>query len=230
MKEGIIPASGFAIGLSVSLLAFAVFVTWTCYVQPWDHASQPPAFDQSIALEMREIAADHAYLRRPLIAFTILGGISVMVCIGTAGVLGSWWFGRRTLALGWFAATIGGALINLALKDGIDRPRPPQEIRDAFVTENNGSYPSGHSMGSTIGLGMLAYAGWHYWRRRSARVLLVGGVVLVVLLVGLSRIFLRAHWFSDVVAGFTIGTCWLTACLTWIESRRQRHTTGVADT
>jgi membrane-associated phospholipid phosphatase len=171
---------------------------------------------------MQVFAGEHGYLRPVFIFFTIVGGILAMVCLGAAGIVGSLWFRRHWLALGWLMAVAGGALINLALKNTIDRPRPPQDIRDAYVSENNGSFPSGHTMGSTIGLGMLAYAGWHGLRRYWARILLVFIVSFSVFLVGLSRIYLRAHWFSDVVAGLTIGTFWLVFWITWLESRRQR--------
>jgi undecaprenyl-diphosphatase len=74
-------------------------------------------------------------------------------------------------------------------------------------------------MGSVIGYGSLAYVGTVLLRRRWAKALLVALVAALVLLIGLSRIYLRAHWFSDVIGGFAIGICWLWACITILARR-----------
>jgi undecaprenyl-diphosphatase len=44
-----------------------------------------------------------------------------------------------------------------------------------------------------------------------------------VLLIGLSRVYLRAHYFSDVIGGFCVGTVWLTACITGLEGYRLKR-------
>src|SRR5439155_1533495 len=50
----------------------------------------------------------------------------------------------------------------------------------------------------------------------------LGGVPAMVLLIGFSRIYLRAHWFTDVLGGFAIGTFWVSLCITWVEVQRRR--------
>jgi membrane-associated phospholipid phosphatase len=200
---------------STSAAALVFFVVWTFVVRPWNDGT--PAFDWAVARDMQRIAEEHEGLRLVFVFFTIVGSIPVMVCIGVCGVLGSLWLGHRRLALAWLAATLGGSGINLLVKDNVDRARPPTHMRDPFVHETNGSFPSGHAMGATIGLGMLTYASLRLMRRRWPRIALVIAMAVTALCVGLSRIFLRAHWFSDVIAGFAIGVFWLTLWITWLD-------------
>src|SRR5262249_30142459 len=127
---------------------------------------------------------------------------------------------RRVLATVWALAAAGGGLIVLATKGGYERERPANP--DAAVTEENESFPSGHSMGSLVGYGMVGYAPVLGLRPRWLR---WGGALLLaalVLLVGFSRLYLRAHYFSDVLGGYLVGTVWLSACVSALEVLRRR--------
>jgi undecaprenyl-diphosphatase len=57
-------------------------------------------------------------------------------------------------------------------------------------------------------------------------VALAACTVVLVLLIGLSRMYLGVHYFSDVVAGYAAGTVWLTACITGLEVVRRRPSSG----
>jgi undecaprenyl-diphosphatase len=103
--------------------------------------------------------------------------------------------------------------MDLGCKAMVDRTRPGDTLRDQAVHERNASYPSGHAMGSMLGYGTLAYAGVVLLRRRAAQVALVTVLTILVLAIGSSRIYLRAHWLSDVVGGFALGGFWLTLCI-----------------
>ncbi len=177
-----------------------------------NHAENTPSFDQAWARRMKDFAQGHGFLRGVMVWLTFLGEVYILAVFAAVGVLGSWWCRQRWLAGVWLAAVAGGALLNLALKTSIDRVRP--DIPDAAVHEHNESYPSGHAMGSTIGFGLVACAAVLGLRRRREKVLLVVSMVTLIGLIGLSRIFLRAHWFSDVIAGFAIGASWLALWLT----------------
>ncbi|HQX59378.1 MAG: phosphatase PAP2 family protein [Rhodoferax sp.] len=125
------------------------------------------------------------------------------------------------LMLGWAVALGGNGLLNPALKQIFSRMRPLQAVQGASA--EGFSFPSGHSSGTVVAFGMLAYLGlrllpprWHL------AVLLVA--MLLALGVGLSRIILRVHYASDVAAGFASGTTWLAVCITGIElGRWLRH-------
>jgi undecaprenyl-diphosphatase len=125
-----------------------------------------------------------------------------LVAVGLALIL----LGQRRfwMALACPIIVSGGDWLNRALKQWIGRPRPP------FVSENTSfSFPSGHAMLAIIGYGLLGYllVGWLSGRRERAAVIV--GLTLLVLVIGFSRLYLTVHYFSDVLAGFTMGACWL---------------------
>ncbi len=127
---------------------------------------------------------------------------------------------RRWLLLaGWITTLVGGGLLNLLLKSIFQRPRP--EFANPFVVESFWSFPSGHAMGSFIVYGMLAYllllSLKGPWRR-----VVLGGAVLLVLLIGFSRLYLGVHFLSDVAAGYMAGAVWLTVAISGMEVARRR--------
>lgn len=75
------------------------------------------------------------------------------------------------------------------------------------------SFPSGHTAGSIVFCGILAYFAWRHWE--SPKVKLSSSILFVTItsVVGFDRIYLGVHWFSDVLGGFLLGTFWLTFCL-----------------
>lgn len=125
--------------------------------------------------------------------------------------------GRRWLALGWVVAVAGNGLLNHALKQVFERVRPVHD--GGLVIADGFSFPSGHSSGSVVAYGMLAYIAlrllpprWHL------PVVLLA--VAIAFSVGASRVFLRVHFASDVVAGFGSGSAWLAVCIASSELAR----------
>lgn len=97
-------------------------------------------------------------------------------------------------------------LLNLLLKTLIQRPRP-EGYR--LVAESGFSFPSGHSMVAMAFYGLLIWMVWRYEKDALVRRLGVIGFGLVIVLVGLSRIYLGVHYASDVLAGFCASIAWL---------------------
>lgn len=120
----------------------------------------------------------------------------------------------------WAAALGGGILLNNLLKFAFARPRPV--FVDPVALEQSFSFPSGHAMLSFIAYGMLAYFLWRLVSNRRLRILIVFGAVLLVLLIGISRMALGVHYLSDVIGGFSAGGLWLAACVTGSETIRRR--------
>jgi len=123
----------------------------------------------------------------------------------------------------WLAALIGGQVLNCLLKTWFARPRP--SFTDPIAVASYYSFPSGHAMMSFIAYGMLAYFLLLYIKNLRLRILLIFATVLLVVLVGISRLYLGVHYFSDVVGGFAAGAIWLSTCATAmdiIQRRRQR--------
>ncbi len=206
------------VGLGVSLTALALFAALTVGIL----SGAVDGLDSAVAEEMKEHAHSHPELLALLRLLTHAGGISAMVALSAVGAALLWWRNYRLLALGWVIAAGGGGLFNIASKQVLDRDRPPEALRDAAVHETNKSFPSGHSMGSVIGYGMLGYVGVLLVRRRGERRVFLVCLVVLVLLIGLSRIYLRAHWLTDVLGGFAIGGFWVALCITWVEVMRRR--------
>lgn len=180
-------------------------------------------FDRKVALQMREFTKKETNVGYGMIGLTIIGGVPAMVLLSVAGLAWSLWRREPILALAWVVITAGGGILNFTLKTVIGRDRPPQDWRDPFATERNQSFPSGHAMGSAIGLGVLAYTFWLQLPGKRRRWAIAGGLALVVIGVGLSRVYLRAHWFSDVMAGFLIGSAWLALGVGIFETIRLKY-------
>lgn len=116
---------------------------------------------------------------------------------------------RRDRVAVWVAVTVGGSgVVGLAAKHLFGRERP---VLDTPVASAPGlSFPSGHALGSVVGLGvvllLLLPRVAPRWRPP-----LVAAAAAGVLAVGLSRVGLGVHYVSDVVAGWLLGSAWLSA-------------------
>jgi len=153
-------------------------------------------------------------------AISLLG--SPLTLTGLALGVGLLLAARRQWILlgGWLAAFAGGGLLDEVLKLVIRRPRPPAAA--AFLHHYSWSFPSGHALGSLIGYGMLAYVLMVLWiHRRSAQRSVVLVAALLIAAIGLSRLYLGVHYFSDVVGGYTAGVLWLSTCISGVEVARR---------
>jgi membrane-associated phospholipid phosphatase len=121
------------------------------------------------------------------------------------------------LSLIWIVVLLLGEFLNLELKDYVMRGRPP--YHEAAHAAGY-SFPSGHSMAAFIAYGMLAYLLRLAIPRGRIQIVMFVLLGSIVLLVGFSRIYLGAHWFSDVIGGFAAGAVWLGFCIGLIESAR----------
>jgi membrane-associated phospholipid phosphatase len=78
------------------------------------------------------------------------------------------------------------------------------------------------SVTSTASYGMIAYLAVLLWLSSwEARVAVICGAALVVVLIGFSRMYLGVHYFSDVIAGYAAGGVWLSALITGAETMRR---------
>jgi len=119
------------------------------------------------------------------------------------------------LGLRWQAITLGvaaltGHLFNQLLKALIERPRPEMAAeRMAELGVDTFAFPSGHAQSFTIFYGFLAYLIWQHvpwpWLRRLG----AAGALMMIVLVGISRVYLGVHWPSDVLGAYCIGILWI---------------------
>ncbi len=117
---------------------------------------------------------------------------------------------RRSIeAFCLLVSAIGGWLINNALKIVIARPRPAVHLVEVYVEHQTRSFPSGHVMSYVALYGFLFYLVYVLTPRSLLRSALLAVLGSLVALVGLSRVYLGAHWASDVIGGYLFGTIWL---------------------
>lgn len=100
-------------------------------------------------------------------------------------------------------------LSNVVLKQVINRQRP---VLEHLVTVNTLSYPSGHSMAAMAFYGFLVYLCLRYRMPQWLRICLVAILILLILSIGVSRIYLGVHFPTDVAAGFIGGLIWVAFC------------------
>jgi undecaprenyl-diphosphatase len=107
-------------------------------------------------------------------------------------------------------------IINQLIKYSIRRPRPP--IEERLISQGGYSFPSGHSMMSMCLYGVIIYLVSQNIKDKKIRHLVISILVLLVLLIGLSRIYLRVHYPSDVLAGFLLTIFILISNITFINN------------
>ena len=142
-------------------------------------------------------------------AFTNIGGGIGMPIL--ASILTAWliWVSRtwRPLILVGGAAAVSVTATAFG-KKLIGRTRP--DHADAVPPyENSPSFPSGHTLNSTVVIGVVVYLACLQVKRTIARVALVAAGVIFVVAMGLSRVYLGHHWMTDVIAAWLLGLAWL---------------------
>jgi undecaprenyl-diphosphatase len=118
-------------------------------------------------------------------------------------------------------------LPNVLVKEVVDRPRPSTDMVQVVFPVNETSFPSGHAGGALIFLGLLAYLTWLRSERPALRLLVLMGCVVAILLIGVSRIYLGAHWPSDVLGGYAYGGVML-GLLIEVHRRLERRSASAA--
>lgn len=95
---------------------------------------------------------------------------------------------------------------DIGLQFFFHRDRPPMSIEEAAGL--NPSFPSGHAMMSATVYLTLAVLIGHFTERRFVRLYVTGVAMVLSLIVGVSRIYIGDHWFTDVIGGWCIGCAW----------------------
>lgn len=201
--------SQFGIGLTISALTLAlaicalsglldavldndILVRWDARVESWFHAHATPTG------------------LRTFDAITKLAAPGVAV-VATVVAIYLWRVRASLLLWTWLGANVGGVAIEYVLKTTVHRSRP--QYAAPYLHGHSYSFPSGHTMASTICHVMLAFLVWMHPR---VPPLVRGGVwaVSCVLLtaIGFSRLYLGVHYPSDVMGGLTAGLGWLAVC------------------
>ena len=205
------------IGIAIFILAAASFGTVTEDVVNHEALTR---FDNRVleALHQRTTPVGVAI-------FTLISGLGsplVMTMLALGGVIALAWRREWIVLGGWVGAFGGATLIGYWLKLTIHRPRP--SYATTLMHDVTWSFPSGHAMGSLVGYGMLAYVLCSLaTRNHRKRLWIVAGAAILILAIGVSRLYLGVHYFSDVVGGYAAGVIWLFICVAAVEFARRRH-------
>lgn len=204
------PRSAIAAAVRFWLAGILVLAAGAAWVCPGGDCA-PPAFDRAglaLAAGWRDPALDWA-----MAAITWFGSLVLLL------PLAAWLAWRHTRAgrtgegVFLLAALAGAAVLAHAAKLWVARPRP--DLFPAWVSmPADGSYPSAHAMqAAALALALALVAG------RSARAWALP-LALIVLLVGLSRIYLQVHYPSDVLAGMLAAALWVLGLHALMRPRR----------
>lgn len=178
-------------------------------------------FDESVVGHMRANA--HPVWDALAVAGAVLGsGAAMWVVLGVGTVL--LWRSRHhfSVLLLWLSF-LGGRVLNAELKALFGRPRPDPAAWDMEVFGRaidfpaSFSFPSGHATTGMVVFGTLAYLVARLETSPAARRWTLGGAAALILLIGGSRVYLRVHYPSDVLAGYLAGFAWATMAVVGIE-------------
>lgn len=122
---------------------------------------------------------------------------------------------KRAYFLALFISVIGGEIIFQVAKHIIQRPRP--SLVNALIQESSFSFPSGHAFLAISFYGILAYFFIKQFKSKTSKILILLASLLLVILIGFSRIYLGVHWPSDILASYTAGIVLLASIITALE-------------
>ena len=165
----------------------------------------------------------HAHATRAVtIALLIITNVHSTIGVAFVASVVTIYFLRRRLkywALAFALSVFGGMVLNLLLKDIFERARP--HFDDPIVTLTSYSFPSGHTIVATTLYGALCafvLSRIRGWFLRTVAILVAA---FMIALVGFSRIYLGAHYPSDVLAAMVEGMFWLSLCLTGVHTMQR---------
>ena len=151
--------------------------------------------------------------------FTFLGTHTFLI---PANLLITAWFlfikKRHWYSIKVPAVALSSLLLMLILKLTFRRDRPLDPLLQAA---KGFSFPSGHALMSVTFYGLLILIVWQNIKKAWLRWTLSVFLILLIVAIGLSRVYLRVHYASDVLGGFTVGLVWLLLSL-WILSRVEK--------
>lgn len=177
--------------------------------------------DVEVANWLHLHASQGGLLREGLLVLTHLhstpGVLAIAACVGI------WLYrrGHRYWPIALVAAVPGGMLLNVALKHTFERARP--HFAEPILTLSTYSFPSGHTMAATVLYGLLACYFTRRARSRAGRVLPFVLAAIMIGAIAFSRMYLGAHYLSDILAALAEGCGWLAICISGAATLNRRQ-------
>ena len=179
------------------------------------------AIDTAILMWFRdpqnhELAYGPLWLHEMMRDLTALGGIIVLTFI-TLGVVFYMAALKKYGQALYIACAVGsGVLLSNLLKIGFDRPRPDLVPHNSITYM--ASFPSGHSLMAAVVYLTLGVLLVETQKSIRIKIYILGFMIFLAVIIGISRLYLGVHWPSDVLAGWLAGGAW--ALLAWLINQR----------
>jgi len=164
------------------------------------------AFDDAVYGFMSGFISDS--LTSIMKLFTFFGSAPVLISISLVFLLVNIFYKNKKYFIFSLLSAVNlalGSLFNFILKQLFRRPRPDVL---KLIEIGGFSFPSGHSMISMIFYGFIIYMCLTQLRHM-CKYLIAAGLSVLILCIGISRIYLGVHYASDVLGGFILGIGWL---------------------
>ena len=162
-------------------------------------------FDETIFLFFKDFI-NHQRLNQLMESITNLSAPQLMMYAFPIIVVIFFIFKLKRESLFLLISGGGGLLLLSAFKRIFERARPPYPL---LYAETGFSFPSGHATFSFVFYGALAYLVWVSKLPKYLRIVIMIFLISLSISIGISRIYLRVHYPSDVFAGFALGYSWL---------------------
>ncbi len=181
-------------------------------------------FDQAVLHWLQPVAGQPRgpwWLQEAAADLTSLGGISVLTLFAVIAFSFLLIQRKRLSALLLVVGLAGGVALSEGLKALFERARPPAAYQ--AVETLNASFPSGHALLSTVFYLTLGVMLTRAFPQKRFKAFVLGSAILIALLIGLTRVYLGAHWATDVLAGWCAGAAWAMALwlVAYAVERRQ---------
>jgi undecaprenyl-diphosphatase len=147
------------------------------------------------------------------VTLAFIGKPTFLVIVDVLFSLFLWTKNKISMAIVYFIIGNGAAGFNLFLKSFLGRERPA--LWDRIVEVKHLSYPSAHAMNSVVVYGLICYYLMNQFK--PWRWLIFACTFLLVILIGLSRLYLGVHWPTDIIAGYIMGFVWLSIAIILVE-------------
>lgn len=196
----------------VAIVAAVLFVLLSVYVQRSAGTLDAAAegfFDRYSSRVVSQFATDITSIGGAVVALTIAGIVAAILLL----------VGHPILAALLPSGILGSSALSALLKLAFRRARPDMLDSPVFFASGS-SYPSGHATTGTVLMLLLAYVIHRLGGDRPAvtRAAVIGAVIMIGL-IGLSRVYLGVHHPTDVVGGILVGTVWATVCMMVVDRR-----------
>ena len=217
-------------GLHLTVGMLVIILTCWCFNEIAEGIAEP---GRLAALDAQAAAVFQS--RTPALTLTaklisLFGSVAFLAIASTCAAIvfiRKRWFDA---VIGIALTMIGGSLLNILLKHFFERKRPSFE--NPVVELTTFAFPSGHTMGATLFYMFIAAIVAYAMKSKGVRILAFSCAMLIVALIGATRIYLGAHFFTDVIGAIAAGLAWLAFCWTAVETlrkwrKRQRRAAAV---